>query len=205
MWLLPKNQNTSVLFLSVGTEELDPADFASPLTWSLVSVTGSGGGAAPGFFSVWNVDNFASVVPLMSTASGTSTPNAFTVPAGTHTHFNYGFTAPGLYNVLFTASGTLSPALGGGAVSGQATYSFGVFDTGSDYVFPTSTPWTYEGQQFSVALVGNEHIDMGTGLAVVPEPSVGLAALVAAAGGGSLLVRRRGRKSPVFRTHGRAG
>lgn len=56
----------------------------------------------------------------MSTASGTSTPNAFQVSAGTHTRFNYGFTAPGLYDVEFTASGTLSPALGGGPVTGTA-------------------------------------------------------------------------------------
>ena len=193
MWLLPKNQNPSVLFLSIGTEELDPADFSSSLLWSLVTVTGSGGGAAPGSFSVWNVDNFGSVVPLMSTASGTSTPNAFQVSAGTHAHFNYGFTAPGLYDVEFTASGTLSPALGGGPVTGTATYSFGVFDTGSDYQFPGSTPWIYEGQSFSVALVGNEHIDMGVALTAVPEPATGTAALLVLAAAGSFMAwgRRR--------------
>ena len=196
MWLLPKNQNPSVLFLSIGTEELDPLDFSSSLLWSLVTVTGSGGGAAPGFFSVWDsgtAGSFSTVVPLMSTASGTSTPNAFQVSAGTHTHFNYGFTAPGLYDVEFTASGTLSPALGGGPVTGTATYSFGVFDTGSDYQFPGSTPWIYEGQSFSVALVGNEHIDMGVALTAVPEPATGTAALLVLAAAGSFMAwgRRR--------------
>lgn len=117
-WLLPKNQNPDVLFLSIGTEELNPADFASSLTWSLVTVTGSGGGAAPGYFSVWNSNSgspwFSGVVPLMSTAPGASTPGSLTVAAGAHSHFNYGFTEPGLYNITFAASGTLSPALGGG-------------------------------------------------------------------------------------------
>lgn len=204
-WLLPKNQNPNVLFLSIGTEELNPADFASSLTWSLVSVTGSGGGAAPGSFSVWNVDNFGSIVPLMSTAPGASTPGSLTVAAGAHSHFNYGFTAPGLYNVTFAASGTLSPALGGGLVGGTATYSFGVFDTGADYEFPTSTPWTYGGQQFSVALVGNEHIDMGVGLVAVPEPATGVAALGALAVGGIALARRRGRQGLFFRRRRMAG
>lgn len=198
LWLLPKNQNQNVLFLSVGTEEIAPSELAGPMTWTLTSVTGSGGGAAPGVFSVWNVDNFANVIPLMSTAAGAGTPNSFNVSAGTHTHYNYGFTAPGLYNVEFAVSAPLSAALGGGSAVGSATYSFGVFDTGNDYVYPSSTPWTYQGQSFSVPLVGNEHIDMGAGLVAVPEPST---AALAALGGISLLgigisrrhrIRRRG-------------
>ena len=187
-WRLPKSQNPNLLYLSLGTEELNPADFATTITWSLVGVTGTGGGAAPGVFSVWDVDDFGGIVPLMSTASsGTSgIPNSLVVNAGGHYHYNYGFTAPGLYNVEFQANSTLSPALGGGPVSGSAVYSFGVFDVENDYVEPESTPWTYEGQQFTVALYGDEHIDMGVALVAVPEPSglvlagLGLAALVGA-------------------------
>ncbi|MFM8735196.1 MAG: choice-of-anchor M domain-containing protein [Pirellulales bacterium] len=208
-WLLPKNQNPDVLFLSIGTEELNPADFASSLTWSLVTVTGSGGGAAPGYFSVWNSNSgspwFSGVVPLMSTAPGASTPGSLTVAAGAHSHFNYGFTEPGLYNITFAASGTLSPALGGGLVSGLATYSFGVFDAGADYQFPASTPWNYGGQSYSVALVGNEHIDMGIGLAVVPEPATGVSAVGALAVGCIALARRRGRQGLFFRRSQMAG
>ena len=185
-WRLPKSQNPALLFLSIGTEELAPADFDSTITWSLSSVTGSGGGPAPGVFSMWDVDDFGGVVPLMSSSSGAGTPNSLVVSAGGHYHYNYGFTAPGLYNVAFAATATLSAALGGGPVSGTAVYSFGVFDTGADYVAPSSTPWTYEGQEFTVALFGNEHIDMGVGLVAVPEPSAlalagcGIAGLVAA-------------------------
>lgn len=191
IWVLPKNQNQSVLFLSVGTEELVAGDFAGPLTWTLTSVSGSGGGAAPGAFSVWNsgtAGSWSSVVPLMSTAGGT--PDAFTVNVAAHTHFNYGFSAPGLYNVMFSVTAPLSAAKGGGTATGSATYSFGVFDTASDYVYPSSTPWTYQGQAFPVALVGNEHIDMGVALVPVPEPSGTMLAIVAAAGM-VLAVRRR--------------
>jgi len=186
-WRLPKSQNPALLFLSIGTEELNSVDFASTITWSLINVTGTGGGAAPGVFSMWDVDDFGGVIPLMSSLpGGAGTSNSLVVSAGGHYHYNYGFTAPGLYNVTFQATATLSEALGGGPVSGTAVYSFGVFDTGADYAPPTSTPWTYEGQEFPVALFGNEHIDMGVGLVAVPEPSavvlagLGLAGLVAA-------------------------
>ena len=168
VWLLPKSQ----------TED----------------VTGPNGGSAPGVFSIWNVDNFGGIVPLMSTADGASTPNALSVNAGSHNHFNYAFTAPGLYNVEFAASATLAAGLGGGPVSGVATYSFGVFDTGSDYQQSGTLPWTYQGQEFSLALYGDEHIDIGVGLAVVPEPSsIALAGLGVAGLAGAAL-RRRMRK-----------
>lgn len=190
-WRLPKSQNPALLFLSLGTEELDPADFGSTITWSLVGVTGTGGGSAPGVFSMWNVDDFGGVEPLMSSSPGAGTPNSLVVNAGGHYHYNYGFTAPGLYNVEFEATATLAAALGGGPVSGTAVYSFGVFDTGADYVFPSSTPWTYQGQEFTVALFGNEHIDMGVGLVAVPEPSALVLAGVGLAGFATARVRLR--------------
>ncbi|MFN9369774.1 MAG: choice-of-anchor M domain-containing protein [Planctomycetia bacterium] len=195
VWRLPKTQNTDLLWLSLGTEELRPADFSSTITWSLLGVTGSGGGAAPGVFSMWNVDDFGGIIPLMSTAPGAGVPNSLLVAAGGHYHYNYAFTQPGLYNVTFLASGNLSAGLGGGTVSGSATYSFGVFDTGADYVEPTSLPWTYQGQQFSVALFGDEHIDMGVALVAVPEPSSLALAGLGAVGAGLAALRSRRRRA----------
>lgn len=203
IWLLPKSQNPDALYLSVGTEELIAGDFAGPLTWTLTSVSGSGGGAAPGAFSVWNsgtAGSWATVTPLMSTVGGT--PNAFTVSVPAHTHFNYGFTAPGLYNVEFSVSALLAAGKGGGTATGTATYSFGVFDTASDYTYPTSTPWTYQGQSFSVALVGNEHIDMGVALVPVPEPSAAM--MVIFAGTGLVLAGMRRRRLPPAASRKRA-
>lgn len=191
IWRLPRSQNPNRLFLSIGTEELSSADFASPIAWNLIGVTGSGNGPAPGYFSMWGVDDFGGVIPLMSTAPNAGMPNVFDVNVADHEHFNYAFTAPGLYNIEFQATATLSPALGGGQVTGSAVYSFGVFDTGADYVAPESGPFVYEGMSFPVVLYGNEHIDMGIGLVAVPEPSgVALAGLGAIGLAGAALRRR---------------
>lgn len=191
IWRLPRSQNPNLLFLSIGTEELSSADFASPISWNLIGVTGTGNGPAPGYFSMWGVDDFGGVIPLMSTAPSALTPNTLDVNAAGHYHFNYAFTAPGLYNVEFQATATLSSALGGGQVTGSAVYSFGVFDTGADYVAPESGPFVYEGMSFPVVLYGNEHIDMGIGLVAVPEPSgVALAGLGVIGLAGAALRRR---------------
>lgn len=177
-WRLPKDQNPSLLFLSIATEELNPADFASQITFSLLSVTGTGGGSPPGFFSVWNTgDNGPE--PLMSTFTGT-TPNSLSVAANTHNHFNYGFTAPGLYNVELGVTATLSSALGGGIVQGSATYVFGVFDQ-DVYPAVAETPYEFSGQSFQYFMYDNAHADIGVSLALVPEPSsIALAGLGAA-------------------------
>lgn len=191
MWRLPRSQNPNLLFLSIGTEELSSADLASSISWNLIGVTGSGNGPAPGYFSMWGVDDFGGVIPLMSTAPGAVTPDTLNVNVAGHYHFNYAFTAPGLYNIEFQATATLSPALGGGQVTGSAVYSFGVFDTGADYVAPESGPFVYEGTSFPVVLYGNEHIDMGIGLVAVPEPSsLALAGLGAIGLAGAALRRR---------------
>jgi hypothetical protein len=188
-WRLPKNQNTDVLYLSIATEELNPADFASLITFSLLSVTGTNGGPAPGFFSVWDTGDDGPE-PLMSTFVGT-TPNSLSVGVNTHNHFNYGFTAAGLYNVELLVSGTLSASLGGGRVEGTATYSFGVFDQ-DDYPVIAETPYVFAGRSFPYFMYDNAHADIGVSLIAVPEPaSVALAGLGAAGALAAGLRRRR--------------
>lgn len=187
LWILPKSPNQSVLYLGIGTEEIAPSDLAGDITLVFQGLSGPAGGV----FSMWDVDSFAQLVPLVSSATGFATPNQLALVANTHEHFNYGFTTPGLYDVTFQASATLSPALGGGPVMGTATFSFGVFDVGDDYPEEPTTPYTFFGRTFDNFIYDNGHVDLGIALAPVPEPStlvmagLGLGA-VAAAG-----IRRR--------------
>lgn len=186
LWVLPKTQDVNLIFLGIGAEEVAPADLAGNITLAFDSLVGPAGAA----FSMWDVDAFATPVPLVTSVSGFgAVPNQITVIPGSHAHYNVGFTAPGLYDVTFTASATLAAALGGGSVSGTATYSFGVFDTGESYpsTAPAPGPYSFFGRSFDNFMLNTGHVDLGTGLVVVPEPSslalagLGVAALAVAA------------------------
>lgn len=100
-------------FLGIGTEEIESGIFVNDqITLSVVNVSG------PGYFSI-----FQDAVPgpnfIVSSFNGL--PDSFTYSTGVHDHFNYGFTAPGVYEVTFEASGEL---VGGGTVTGSGTYTF---------------------------------------------------------------------------------
>lgn len=117
VWILPQNNNPALLFLGLGTEELADGIFVNDqVTLSLVGVNG------PGNFALYQTDMFGNPTVLMNSAGGA--PNAITLHAGSHTHANWAFTAPGTYQVDFSAAGTL---VGGGVTSsGPVTYTFEV-------------------------------------------------------------------------------
>jgi surface-anchored protein len=118
VWILPNTSNPGLLFLGFATEEIASGIFSNDeVTMSLRAVTG------PGDFSVYNVSLGNSTV-LMNSADGFGT-DSIVFQAGTHQHFNFGFTAPGDYTIAFEASGTL---LAGGTFtqSGSVDYNFAV-------------------------------------------------------------------------------
>jgi surface-anchored protein len=107
---LPQAPNPELPYVGWGTEDIAAGIFSGDsLTVKLLSVTGGPNGtdAAPGVFSVWQGGGLP-VVKLSSTPGGIDT---FTLETGTHTHYNIGFSAPGLYAVTLEASGlTGSPS-----------------------------------------------------------------------------------------------
>ncbi len=195
LWVLPKTKQNGILFLGIGAEEISSNDLAGPITLTFQSLSGPSGGV----FSMWNSGPASwldSPTALVTSASDFNLANTLTIAAGGHTHFNYGFTAPGLYDVTFAATATLASSLGGGQVGGTGTFRFGVFDTGSPYPEPDpmAGPYVFFGNTFNNYIYGDGHVDLGVALAPVPEPSsIALAGLGVAGLAGAAL-RRRMRK-----------
>jgi len=169
LWVLPKTKVEGILFLGIGAEEIAAANLAGNITFAFQGLSGPAGGV----FSMWDFGSFGNLQPLITSGSGFGLPNALTIAAGGHTHFNYGFTTPGLYEVTFRASANLAEALGGGEVSGIGTFKFGVFDTGSTYPEPDPMvgPYAFFGTNFDNYIYGDGHVDLGMALVPVPEPS----------------------------------
>lgn len=115
---LPESETTAsangVPFVGVGLEELDVNDWNGLLTLTLLSISG------PGDFRLWQDDGFGGEVDFINT--DTSLMN-FNLAAGTHTHFNWGFTELGVYDLQFQISGTHNID---GVQSGSATYTFAI-------------------------------------------------------------------------------
>lgn len=101
VWILPQTSVSGVPFLGIATDDLDPADWTGPITWSVTGLNYTGPGN--GQFST-RQQGLSNPTVFASTADGL--PDSWTQGTGSHDHFFYGFTALGTYDVQFTASGT---------------------------------------------------------------------------------------------------
>ncbi|MEM0895460.1 MAG: choice-of-anchor M domain-containing protein [Verrucomicrobiota bacterium] len=126
VYVLPENEteadNAGVPFLGIGSEELTPGDWTGPLVLT-VDHAAYDGFSNPGEFSLYDFGSTqtgAATNPFISTSNNGGI--GFELGAGDHTHANWAFTAPGLYNVPFTVTGT--PSAGGGPVTDSATFQF---------------------------------------------------------------------------------
>lgn len=118
VWILPQNHDENLLFLGLGTEELAEGIFTDDqVTLTLKSVNG------PGIFALFQTSEFGTPNVFMNSSDGIGSGDAVTLAAGGHTHINWAFSAPGVYQIDFEGSGTLAD----GAVftsSGNVTYTF---------------------------------------------------------------------------------
>lgn len=118
VWIIPQAFNSQVLFLGLDTGELPPGTIDSGVL-ALRAVRG------PGQFSAWQTDAFGNPTFFISTFEGGITAaDAIPLPDASDAHFNYGFTATGLYEIDFQAV-ALTP--GGATITSEVTtFHFGV-------------------------------------------------------------------------------
>ncbi len=133
LWILPQSEteasNRGVLFAGIGTEEVDPVEwgFGNPITITLLNVASAPAG---GNFFLWKDDEFGEPTQFMN-STDLGTYNSVAQDAGGHEHYNWGFTAEGIYEIEFEATGT--PEGGSPLSSGVQTYTFNVVPEPSTY------------------------------------------------------------------------
>ncbi|MDP3851682.1 MAG: choice-of-anchor M domain-containing protein [Luteolibacter sp.] len=113
-WLPETEQGAAeqgVPFVGIGLEELTASDWAGGTV--TISLTFSG----PGDLLLWQDDGFGGENIFLDTANNL---NSFTLAAGSHTHFNWGFTDEGVFDLEFGIAGT---HVDDGLQSGSATYT----------------------------------------------------------------------------------
>lgn len=100
IWVLPQSQNELLPFLGLSAGELPSAQW-SGLSFSLGTVSSPSGA---GHFSLWQSDSFGDAIIRMSTADPGA--DVVSINAGSHAHYNWGFSEPGIWTLNMTASGT---------------------------------------------------------------------------------------------------
>jgi surface-anchored protein len=116
LWVIPQIEQEGVPALGLGFDIPVGVLLDDLVTLSLVAMAG------PGDLSLWENNAFGQPTFLMSTQQGIlESP----FPNDLHAHYNWGFTAPGDYILVFEASGNL---VEGGLVSTLAIYRFKVTD-----------------------------------------------------------------------------
>jgi len=101
LYVAPQSQVPDLLYLGVSTEGLPSGTFSGNLHLRLQSVEG------PGHLFVWQATSFGDFNLRMNTQDGITGADQTSPITGSHEHFNWGFTAPGIYRVTFQASGRL--------------------------------------------------------------------------------------------------
>ncbi|REK17417.1 MAG: PEP-CTERM sorting domain-containing protein [Planctomycetota bacterium] len=100
LWFLSQSSVPGEPFLGIATEELDSADWVGNIDVALKSVASSPAGSN---FSLWFTDIGG---PNVQWATDDGVPDTFSMPTGTHAHYNFGFTKPGVYQLEIEFSGT---------------------------------------------------------------------------------------------------
>jgi surface-anchored protein len=103
VYILPQEETEGLIFLGIAGDEI-PLDVFSENNVSL-SLTGVSG---PGDVFLYSVDPLGTPTVYFNSANGVDSSDMFPVSVGGHAHQNWAFSAPGVYEVMLQASGTLA-------------------------------------------------------------------------------------------------
>lgn len=117
LWVLPQHEREGLPAFGVSTEEIDVGMLVDDVVTLELRYS-----QGPGDVSLWADDAFGQPSFLLSTHAQKL---GGTLPAGLHAHYNWGFTKPGTYTLVFEASGDL---VDGGYTRTLAIYTFLVSD-----------------------------------------------------------------------------
>ncbi len=123
-WALPESESVAEAqgapFFGIGAEEVMLGTFLdNQITLTLTGITG------PGDFTLYTV-SFGSPTVAMSSFDGISTADSIMLDVGIedHAHFNFGFSAAGLYRLTFEVSAIDSATQN--RVTDEATFTFNI-------------------------------------------------------------------------------
>jgi surface-anchored protein len=103
VWIAPQVQDDSLLFLGIGAEEIPDGLFLDD-TVRLTLVRKRG----PGHFALFDNDAFGTPRVVMNTRDGVDDNDGYNAIAGSHAHFNWAFSQPGIYRLWFVATAILA-------------------------------------------------------------------------------------------------
>lgn len=121
-WTLPEIQEVNKPFYGVSAGGLDPVDWDGSLNLALLSVVSAPSG---GQFSLWQ-DNGGSPIVRLATSNGVNASDTFEIVPGSHQHYNWSFTEPGIYQLQFKVIGYSpgDPDLGFGGLEYDSIETF---------------------------------------------------------------------------------
>jgi len=113
LWVLPQHEKEGVPAFGLATEEIEPGVLVGDVvTLNLRYLKG------PGDFCLWANDAFGQPTFALSTHARRLSNS---LPVALHAHYNWGFTQPGTYTLVFEVAAGL---VDGGSTSALAIYTF---------------------------------------------------------------------------------
>lgn len=179
VWWLPLQQNAGIVWPGWNTGEFPRADLDGKVSFRLDSVQG------PGNLAMFHSGSTGT--PVVSLNSGDGLPDTHALSGGTHAHFDWAFSAEGVYRTTFTVAATLAD---GTKVEDRETLAWVVGDdtdpstvtpgTGDEpSATPTTTPAPSAGETGTATPTPSASVSESVSATASPSPS---AAATGAAG-----------------------